>query len=584
MASMHTVLCGLNHTKEYYGEGTIHRRTRIETTVELFFRTLTGNILTSPTISQYASYISGLQSVGGYGNFSIGTISFTNSRITSSSFPTSVEFGENAVADGKAIVTVETLQNGDVSGVSGTYLSGIASTGINDANIVSLTESFSASESASGEYSFNHDVSIEMTDTTTDSQTTAKTIALAIFNSNPPFGIHFRPNVLSTANRGKDLFSEKIEEIHNRYTFSRKYAEKPGICGTGWCALVDYTYAFGASGEITVTEKANITGQNWAAALAGYNYLLPGAHGRCNVVYSRGSNGWTTHSGQSTTAGLPGSLHVQSVDLSQSANTAAFNITYETTFTNDIQMSTLYTITRNIQYTADADNIITGTENATLTAYVKKLSGVNMLQAMFAEWAGAAGRVNASKPNEPHQNPFVLIDESFDYSQHGKNANYTRTFSTDPSFQGCPTGFNKAKVTFDDQIPREIANEYQIIRNNTLVHTPGQMTPGSRTVSFDGQLARIPPAAGHPLDFAGLQAWWNIQRPRAVIGVGARLKAALLNVLIDNALPFPVPYAAWNANGTDLYLTDISYTIDSTGHVTGTATATFHPQFINFGP
>ena len=134
---IHTTLVGISYSKEYLGEGNIHQRTIRETDIELIFDCGTpgSSPLTSPSLSAYKAYIAGLQSIGDYGNFSIGSLTFTNSRVTSASFPASEAFTERQVDLGKATIKVESLYDGDSTTIGGTYYSGIIGSGLTNANI-----------------------------------------------------------------------------------------------------------------------------------------------------------------------------------------------------------------------------------------------------------------------------------------------------------------------------------------------------------------------------------------------------------------------------------------------------------------
>ena len=90
---------GINYTKKYLGEGVINYQDVRTTTLEIVFN----NVDNTEELNKYLEDIEIYDEIGGYGNFSVGELSFTNSRITNAEFPTSDDLTETGIGFGKII-------------------------------------------------------------------------------------------------------------------------------------------------------------------------------------------------------------------------------------------------------------------------------------------------------------------------------------------------------------------------------------------------------------------------------------------------------------------------------------------------
>lgn len=107
-----------------------------------------------------------------------------------------------------------------------------------------------------------------------------------------------------------------------------------------------------------------------------------------------------------------------------------------------------------------------------------------------------ANTVDFKAPNpQGCADPLKLWSRSVNWSPSGRGLSYTVQFTTDKTVS-CEYpdkhGIRKTEVSTNDNLPKRMHKEHPIVNNKVLVHDPKQSKLGSRTVTLNISLERVP--------------------------------------------------------------------------------------------
>jgi len=474
---------GVNYSKKYLGEGVLNYQDVRTTTLEIVFN----NVDNDEELVKYYDEISVYNEIGGYGNFSIENLSFTNSRITNAEFPTSDDLTETGIGFGKVILTIETRSAGDTSHLDANAYYDAAGNLLLDQIesyghlIENLSEDFSFVSGINGQIEFSRKINLQLIDTTDNSLSLAKTVAGDILQTTPNFGFEIpeMPGSLKTYK------TETVNKITNEISISQVYTL---FDNTGTTDGKSYTYelthniTYSEEGLINVTEAGTIQGTStdgdiFVQAREAVEDQIALSYARCVTIFQK----YVDASIQANVA-----LNTRAVDTSRAFNNINKQAIYTVSYTSNVSMHNGYVADRTISSSDDPQGLRTINENTTLTTFEPR--GIDPITFYTVDKAGAYSRINdmLTQGSVNFIEGMVHTSTSVDYDPVGKVVTYSIEYTNSPALVTAENidTISKIELEINDTAPIRMHSEYAIAGYKFLVQKGGQTELGKRKITI----------------------------------------------------------------------------------------------------
>jgi len=381
-------LLGYQVNKNYLGEGVFALNTIKNISIEGILDNRIDNADSEgvkQTFQKISGFLTGIANA--YDAVVVNGYNLGTGKVTNLSFP-----DQNPIRLGKYQYNIEIVENSDFSNVQtgdiyGTFLSGVSD------KILALDETLNFDNAANGDYSYNHDLSIQYYDTGSDLFAKSKSFANSIYNDSLKLGL-IGPfsgfyDVLKTK---KNYFSETYDLISKRCGFSKKILINKNY-NSNYTTTLSHVLSFDNNGKISVTEQGIIKGLdntlNYTAD-SYFNTELANSYTRCQNVF----NIYVEKYGLST----KDSLFNQPFNLGKTADWFNNILEYNVSYVNDPAFEGNVINTYNITVNKDIQEVGIYTEQGEIIQ-VGQVGSVNDLSTIKTKYQAAKNRASMNYPD-----------------------------------------------------------------------------------------------------------------------------------------------------------------------------------------
>jgi len=381
-------LLGYQVNKNYLGEGVFALSTIKNISIEGILDSRTDNADSEgvkQTFQKISGFLTGI--VNAYDAVIINGYNLGTGKVNNLSFP-----DKNPIRLGKYVYDIEIIENSDFSNIQTGDIYGTFLSGVND-KILALDENLNFDNAANGDYSYNHDLSIQYYDTGFDLFAKSKNFANSIYNDSLKLGLigSFSGfyDVLKTK---KNYFSETYDLINKRCGFSKKILINKNY-NSNYSTALSHVLSFDANGKITVTEQGIIKALDNTLNYTADNYFnteLANSYNRCQNVF----NVYVEKYG----LGAKDSLFNQPFNLGKTADWFNNILEYNVNYVNDPAFEGNVINTYNITVNKDIQEVGIYTEQGEIIQ-VGQVGSVNDLSAVKTKYQAAKTRASTNYPD-----------------------------------------------------------------------------------------------------------------------------------------------------------------------------------------
>lgn len=447
-----------HHRSEFLGESVFNFRTTKELSIQGLVLTLANTEGVSGIWNSMESLSTGNRD---YDDIILNGVNFGKGKVNSLGFREG-----NDVRYKIYTASVVIWSSGDLSNMSGSYYSGIASSGLWPCE--SLSENFSFSQTNNNLISQSHSVSMRpRSGYVGDPILFAKNVASGLFAANNLTGFLGQYTGVVPA--------RNIRESYNLITNECSFEERVelDLTSTGvWSVVYTDSIRIEENGVAVIGEKGTIRGLSYplsGAAISGYRAEYPKVYDRCLAVFS---------------AYAPtGSMYpMGSTPISKEVgfNPYLGSVDYNISYSNDPRLSGSYSweYTHKIErgengsYQVSQDGTIMGFGRAFVDKFSNAVSGWNSISGQVS---GMVQSYYASVANSVY--PLYLVSRGDSRAEYEGIVQYSRVFSDDPSW--IPSGnIRKTDVVITDERPVQMTNKFNILNVGEIVQAASNPTVG----------------------------------------------------------------------------------------------------------
>jgi hypothetical protein len=478
-------LLGYQVNRNYLGEGLFVLNTTKNISIEGIFDNRKSNSDAEGVKETYED-ITGLLTgiVNAYDRVVVNGYNLGTGKVLSVSFPE-----ENPIRIGKYRYEIEIIENSDFSNMPSDGIYGSNLNTFND-KITELDESFNFNHEEDGSYSYNHDLSIQYYDDGSDLIAKSKNTAHIIFQDDTinlgligQFSGYY--DVLQSK---KNYYSESYDLINKRCNFSKNISINRNY-NTNYTTSLSHSLSLEANGKITVQEEGVIKALDNTLGYTAENYFqaeLNKSYSRCQSIFDSYSEKYNL--------GIKDSLYNQPFSLGKTFNIIDNSLQYQVSYVNDPSFEGNIINTYTINVDRDVEDLISYTEQGTLTQ-VGQIGTITNLSLIKTKYQAAKTRASTEYP------ALKLKNTSFSAGSLSNNSSivYNNQFSysiertSDNSIIENDPNYKSLSIKINDQAPYNLYKEYIIANRepkNILFVSGNQVEMGARSVTVEGTLVR----------------------------------------------------------------------------------------------
>ncbi len=585
---------GVSASSQFLGDRTARLRTVKTIDIEGFIDSRTNTDLegVSQTQSTIDTLVSSLNSPSTVTEeILVNSINFGTGKIVSVDFPAAAGGAkDNQILIGNYTASLELYESGDIAALN----AATDNLPIPDTNFLEdFTESFSASRSDDDTYEFTHDLSLKyISGLQPDASapyteiinpiSAAKTLAESVF-SQTLTSFNF---VLGGAGYDYNSLAKKYyNETYDLENGTANYQKRFSLLktnGTTYSAQITNNFEMGEDGIIKVTENGEIQGRAndqssmISRAKAGVDTEIGNSFSRCSTIYAAYKSYLDTPTTLPWLEANTSTLHNQSISTSKNINANNGTVSYTVEYTDNKNIENVATITnRTIDFSKDG-NICSVSEKGDVTRVNYWKSAVPTITDSLT-YLPSLTDVKARCTNVYAKNRQggtlrnVKASTSFGGTVHepnsgsnlgGKKIDYTYEFSDDPEIcQTCT--FSRKKIKSNDTMG--VVNAKVLLfpnqpQNIAFVHFPGQTSLSTRSVSAESVMRRDQSGSNNITSYRSFQA----------------AAQELFNDMLAEGLDFFIDNPSFTSiDVSQVYVTDLNFSFDSSNTLNGTTTLTF---------
>ena len=567
---------GVDRNNQYLGERTAQYRSVDTISVEGYIDVRGSNDFSGvrQTLSAIESnFISPTDNKNVLQEININGTGFGTGRIVSLDFPASQSVDENQIRIGKYTANIEVYNTGNFRDSLEGY----------DVPSPQFLDSFSQNLSISLDeqniYNLTHSLDITYLSgvitgsggsaSAFDPISGAKSLATGLFAQIPSQYSTIIPDSYGgIASAARSYYTENYSLIDGSCSFEKTFQLLPSGLST-YSLTVSNKFSLDQAGIIKVSEDGTIEPRStdfFDEAKAALEDEIGKSFSRCSTVY----NSYKNYLGTNV-----GTLFNQPVTQQRSVNNSSAVSNYSVEYTDDLQFQNLTSLqTRELQLSVSNDNVVSVTENGTVTSINSKSNDFNPYPLIPSRTTIKQRCSNFYDDYMPDGNNYTLknISNKITVPRFGKQVSYNFTFSDDASVfdRDEDAVFARKTITHSDKIGVPVQG-VMIIPNvaNQVLHTPGQTSLGTRSTKFESQLRRT--AYINNID--------NLPIPTSAINTAKTESLQdCYSYYVDNNLIRTLPGGTAN-NG--VYVTNASYSYDSNNTFSMSLDATFSMLRVN---
>ena len=585
---------GVSASSQFLGDRTARLRTVKTIDIEGFIDSRTNTDLegVSQTQSTIDTLVSSLNSPSTVTEeILVNSINFGTGKIVSVDFPAAAGGAkDNQILIGNYTASLELYESGDIAALN----AATDNLPIPDTNFLEdFTESFSASRSDDDTYEFTHDLSLKyISGLQPDASapyteiinpiSAAKTLAESVF-SQTLTSFNF---VLGGAGYDYNSLAKKYyNETYDLENGTANYQKRFSLLktnGTTYSAQITNNFEMGEDGIIKVTENGEIQGRAndqssmISRAKAGVDTEIGNSFSRCSTIYTAYKSYLDTPTTLPWLEANTSTLHNQSISTSKNINANNGTVSYTVEYTDNKNIENVATITnRTIDFSKDG-NICSVSEKGDVTRvnYWKSAvptitDSLTYLPSLTDVKARCTNVYTKNRQGGTLRN--VKASTSFGGTVHepnsgsnlgGKKIDYTYEFSDDPEIcQTCT--FSRKKIKSNDTMG--VVNAKVLLfpnqpQNIAFVHFPGQTSLSTRSVSAESVMRRDQSGSNNITSYRSFQA----------------AAQELFNDMLAEGLDFFIDNPSFTSiDVSQVYVTDLNFSFDSSNTLNGTTTLTF---------
>jgi hypothetical protein len=486
-------ILGVQRRNDYFGDRTAQYRSVDTISVEGYIDVRASNSDfkgVRQALAAIDSYVTAASSSSAVcENIIINGTGFGTGRLVDIDFPASSAIDENQILYGKYSANLEVYHSGNLRN----SLEG--ATVPNPEYLESLSEDFSISLSKENIYELTHSLDITYTSgvnsdgSVLDPIGTAKTLATNLFDQTPTqFSTVIPDSYGSISVASRKYFTESYNLMEGSCTFEKKFSLLPSGM-TNYSLKVSNDFSFDELGIITVKEQGEISPRSpefLEEAKSALDSELANSYGRCNTLY----NSYKDYLGDNI-----GSLYNQAITKNKNIDNSAGNSSYDVQYTDNLNIKNITTIEDRTITFNDNNDIVTVTENGTVTSIDSKSTGFSPYALIPSRSAVKSRCVAFYDSISVVGNQYTLknLNNKFSIPKYGKTIDYAYTFTSDGSVfdRGTDPVFAKKKISHSDKIGTPIQSAVIIPNLNfQILHTPNQTSLGNRGTKIEATLRR----------------------------------------------------------------------------------------------
>ena len=503
-------LISVNNTSEFFGEETARYRNVKTIEVEGFI--LQDNKKIFHDIESVSGVVSGkvnkiIEAVNNFESITeriyINNVDYGSGKITSLSFPNSVDSKESDIFVGSFGISLEFYSQGDTTAVNAAF----DSVTIPSIDLLqNFSESFEASLDEDKTYNFNHSIDINYASgystvdgAVIDPVANAKTLANNIYNQTLSSFNMLVPDSYGNYNSAaKSRFTEFYSQISHDCNFSRSFKlYQSGDPSNLYSAKIIHSFEQDDIGILSVTEQAEIEGRandvnqmvdNCKSAI---NTELAKSYNRCSTVYD-------AYKSILVDGTYGQSLINTKLNLEKSLDFGGGTASYSVKYSDDLGVSSAEQITERTISVDKKEGIIQVSEEASISLQNQKgvLSVADYI-AKIPSSASAKTRCQNVYTKNGYGGTLKSESKSFNLNglknasqkKMGKSLSYTYSFTDDPEVFDAGT-FAKKQVSVNDTMPIQNKTTFKQPNIGEQVQMGHNTSLASRNVSIQALIRR----------------------------------------------------------------------------------------------
>jgi len=477
-------LLGYQVNRNYLGEGLFVLNTTKNISIEGIFDNRKSNT-DSEGVKETYQDITGLLTgiINAYDSVIVNGYNLGTGKVLSVSFPE-----ENPIRIGKYRYEIEIIENSDFTNMPSDGIYGTNLYSLSD-KLTELNESFNFNNEENGDFSYNHDISIQYYDDGSDLIQKSKNAANIIFNDALNIGLIGQfSGYYNVLKNKKNYFSESYDLVNKRCNFTKNILINKNY-NTNYTTSLSHSLNLEANGKITVQEEGVIKALDNTLQYTAENYF----QAELNASYSRCQSIFDTYS-EKYNLGIKDSLYNQPFSLGKTFNVIDNSLQYQVSYVNDPSFEGNIINNYTINVDRDIEDIINYTEQGTLTQ-VGQIGAITNLSLIKTKYQAAKTRASAEYP------ALKLKNTSFNAGSLSNNSSivfnnqfsYSIERTSDNSIIENDVNYKSLSIKINDQAPYNLYKEYIIANRepkNVLFVSGNQVEMGARTVSVEGTLVR----------------------------------------------------------------------------------------------
>ena len=516
----------------------------------------------------------------------VNSINFGTGKIVSVDFPAAAGgTTDNQILMGKYSASLEIYDSGDIAALN----AATDNLSIPDTNFIEdFSESFSASRGDDDSYDFSHDLSLKYISglqpdgagsRIVNPISAAKTLAESVF-SQTLTSFNF---ILGGAGYDYDSVAKKYyNETYDLEKGTASYQKRFSLLktdGTTYSAQIAHSLNMGEDGVIKVSENGEIKGRAdnqsdmIARAKSGADTEIGNAFSRCSTAYTAYKS-YLNNPSLSWLSANTSTLYNQSLSTTKNVNANEGSVSYSVEFTDNKDIESISLIKdRTIDFAKDG-NICTVSEKGTITSVGVSKAGPSTIAATLVNLPDIASVKTRCKNVYNKNRQYGLLRKtkasvSFGAVVHnpnggsnlgGKKIDYTYEFTDDTDVFESGT-FSRNKITTNDQMG--VVNTKILLFPNqpdniAFPHFPGQTALSTRTVSAESLIRRA--GSNNITDYRNFRSE----------------SVELFKSMLSEGMLFMADNPTWTTiDKTQVFITDLSFSFDSSNSLNGSVTLTF---------
>jgi hypothetical protein len=455
-----------------------------------------------------------------------------------------------------------------------------------------LTDNFSFNQAEDGSKTFNHNIGFTVRTGRGESFTGAKALAGEIARSLFDIG----PIDLSVSSFGaygdfvdsgtaKHYYSETFDEFKRTFSFTKSRDIFPGNSGS-YSSDLSHTINYSEQGIFTVQEKIRIEGkQEYSDAEAGFAALLTDSQARCENILT---GYFPLAENQYSDSNISNNASLVRTNLSKTYNIPNLLVEGTLSYTNDERNLGAFTkderfdvsreengslsIDHNIQYSLYNqisgnmdEQVVSGSEDILGVMSFERDRSIDAARSVFHTVTGLTGissgivRTKTAAKSQDRGKGFSL-DMSYTNDPVYDTSQYIDPYNSSPV-----TGFNRVSMTYSEDLPQDVINEYKVINRpaQTSVLSYGyQQEPAKASVSFSCNMPRRVDNFATPLYYSETETKQLLRYAHQVF-----FNRALTNADIYNYYLADIKYNFNSSNDFNMTL-EFAYTKKKYGNIT----------------